>query len=167
VVWDPFAGDGAITLLMAQYGYEVHASDIKDYGLPGCVIADYRDLEPPAGVEAIVSNLPYVWALEFIQRALSQVGYAAFLVRSNFLIEGAGRDTFRAEHHPTRTYHASLRLPMMHRFGYAGPRTKSSNVPFSWAVWDRRAHHVEFPQSFNWRKIWREYEAGRLDLGAQ
>jgi hypothetical protein len=166
VIWEPFAGDGAIVNLMRQHGYEVHASDIRGYGLPGCVIADYRDLEPPDGVEAIVSNPPYGQALEFAERAITQVRYVAFLVRSNFLIEGSGRDAFRAEHHPTRTWHASLRLPMMHRYGWPGPRT-SSNVPYSWAVWDRRANHVELPQTFNWRNIWREYQAGRLDLGPQ
>jgi hypothetical protein len=94
VVWDPFAGDGAITNLMEQFGYLTHASDIEDYGLEGCRIVDYRVALVPEGVEAIVSNPPFAWALEFLERALSQVPYVAFLLRTHFLIEGSGRDRF-------------------------------------------------------------------------
>ena len=88
----------------------------------------------------------------------------AFLVRTHFLIEGSTRDRFLEEHPPTRVYYATLRLPRMHRFGYTGPKS-SSLTPYSWAVWDRRANHVELPNRFNWREIMTEYEAGRLDLG--
>lgn len=163
-VWDPFAGDGAITTLMAQHGYEMWASDIRDYGLAGCLIADYRTVDLPDGVQAIVSNPPYAWALEFAERAISQVGYVAFLLRSNFLIEAGGRDRFFEEHPVTRVYHSSQRLPRMHRFGWTGKRT-SSLTPYSWAVWDRRANQVELPRRFRWRDIWAEYQAEHLDLG--
>jgi hypothetical protein len=66
----------------------------------------------------------------------------------------------------TRAYHASLRLPRMHHSDWTGKKT-SSQTPYSWAVWDRRAKHVELPKRFNWREITTEYEAGRLDLGPQ
>jgi 2-polyprenyl-3-methyl-5-hydroxy-6-metoxy-1,4-benzoquinol methylase len=36
VILDPCAGDGAFTTLMAAHGYETHANDIFDYGLPVC-----------------------------------------------------------------------------------------------------------------------------------
>lgn len=164
VVWDPYAGDGAITKLMARLGYEMHASDIKDYGLEGCQIADYRIAQVPEGVEAIISNPPFAWALEFLKRALSQVPYVAFLLRTHFLVEAVTRDAFLDEHPVTRPYYASLRLPRMHRFGWTGKKT-SGLTPYSWAVWDSRAKHVELPRRFNWREIMTEYEAGRLELG--
>jgi hypothetical protein len=134
------------------------------YGLEGCEIVDYRVAEVPVGVEAIVSNPPFAWALEFLERALCQVPYVAFLLRTHFLIEGSERDRFLEEHPTTRTYHASLRLPRMHHIGWTGKKS-SSQTPYSWCVWDRRANHIELPQRFNWRTVMTEYEAGRLDLG--
>lgn len=163
-VADPMAGDGAIVKPMASFGYRMFASDLADYGLEGCQIVDYRDLVLPDWVEGIVANPPFAWALEFLQRAITQVPYVAFLLRSHFLIEAAGRKQFRAQYPVTRTWHASLRLPRMHRFGWTGKRT-SSQTPYSWCVWDRRANHLERPDEFNWRAIWADYEAGRLDLG--
>ena len=145
--------------------YRVFAADLVDYGLEDCVICDYRSLLLPLWVEAVVTNPPCVHALEFLRRALSQVGYVAFLVRSNFLIEAEGRDAFFEEHPPARVYHSSQRLPRMHRFGWAGKKT-TSQTPFSWLIWDRRADHPEQPRRYRWKDIWREYEAGRLDLGA-
>jgi hypothetical protein len=132
--------------------YETHASDIEDYGLEGCRIVDYRIAQVPAGVEAIISNPPFAWALEFLERALSQVSYVAFLLRTHFLTEGSGRDRFLEEHPATRVYHASLRLPRMHHIGWTGKKT-SSQTPYSGAIWDRRANHVALPRRFNWREI--------------
>jgi hypothetical protein len=97
--------------LFRQAGYVVTASDIKDYGLPGCLIADYFTLPPIPGIEGIVTNPPYLVAQRLAEKALAEARYVALLLRSNFLIEGSGRDTFLEAHPPTRVRHASLRLP--------------------------------------------------------
>jgi hypothetical protein len=163
LILDPCAGLGAFTTLMAQFGYETHANDIFDYGLEGCSISDYLTMEPLPGIEAVVTNPPYAKAVEFLKKALGECGYVAFLLRSMWLADGDGRDDLLERHPPVRTYHLK-RLPMMHRLGYAGPRS-TSNVPHSLIIWDRRANHVEPPQRVRWKDIWREYEAGRLNLG--
>jgi hypothetical protein len=164
VILDPCAGKGAFTTLMAQFGYETHANDIFNYGLEGCSISDYLTMEPFPGIEAIATKPPYAKAVEFLKKALGECGYVAFLLRSMWLADADGRDDLLERHPPVRTYHLK-RLPMMHRLGYPGPRTKSSNVPHSLMVWDRRANHIEPPRRVRWREIWREYEAGRLELG--
>ena len=46
-IWEPAAGDGAIVKELRRAGYSVTASDISDYGLPGCMIADYLLIHPP------------------------------------------------------------------------------------------------------------------------
>jgi hypothetical protein len=164
VIFDPCAGDGAFTRLMAEHGYETHANDIRDYGLAGCTIGDYLAMPPIPGVEGVVTNPPFRWALEFLRKAVAETSYVGALLRANFLIEAAGRDAFFAEHPPARVYYSSQRLPMMHRYGWTGNRS-TSNTPYAFAVWDRRANHVEPPQRFRWRAILAEYEAGRLELG--
>lgn len=164
VILDPCAGNGAITRLLTQFGYETHANDIKDYGLERCSIGDYMTYETPPWIEGIVTNPPFKKALEFAQKALDESGYVAFLVRSNFLIEAASRDAFFEQHPPARVYHFSQRLPSMHILDWAGPRA-GNQTPYSWAVWDRRAKRVELPLRFRWRPIWDEYSSGRLELG--
>jgi hypothetical protein len=166
VILDPCAGKGAFTTLMAQHGYETYANDIFDYGLEGCSISDYLTMELLPGIEGIVTNPPYAKAVEFLKKALGECGYVAFLLRSMWLADADGRDDLLERHPPVRTYHLK-RLPMMHRLDYTGPRTKSSNVPHSLMVWDRRANHIELPRRPRWREIMREYEAGRLELGPQ
>lgn len=165
VIFDPCAGDGAIIKLLDKHGFTTFANDIKDYGLTGCVIGDYLTAPPLSGIAGIITNPPYKKAIPFLEKALTEVGYVAFLLRSNFLIEAAGRDAFLAEHPPARVYYSSQRLPMMHRFGWTG-RTAPSNTPYAWGIWDRRADHVEVPVRFRWRDIWKAYQAAgeRLDL---
>jgi len=163
VLLDPCAGKGAFTTLMAQHGYEMYANDIENYGLEDCTIGDYRSYRVAPWIEGIVTNPPYKLAVEFLQKALGECGYVAFLLRSMWLADADGRDDLLERHPPVRTYHLK-RLPMMHRHGYTGKKS-TSNVPHSLIVWDCRANHIEPPVRPSWRKIMTEYEAGRLSLG--
>jgi hypothetical protein len=144
----------SVSLLLQRAGYDVTTCDIKDYGLPGCRIADYFKLTPPRGVEGVVTNPPYNKARQFLEKALADAAsYVALLLRTNFLFEGAGRsELLERQHPPTRVWNADLRLPMMHRAGWTGKRPPS-NTPYSWVVWDQRANAREFPRRFNWREI--------------
>jgi hypothetical protein len=150
-LWEPAAGDGAIVRLLRAAGHSVIASDVHDYGLEGCGIRDYLTAEPPAGIEGIVTNPPYRLAQQFAEKALGEVPYVAFLVRSNFDVEGVKRMPFRASHPPTRIWRSARRLPMMHRYGWTGNRAPS-NTPYSWLVWERGMPR-EFPQDFNWHEL--------------
>jgi hypothetical protein len=150
---EPCAGDGAISILLQRAGYDVTTSDIRDHGLPGCQIGDYFKLAPPPGIEGVVTNPPYNRAQRFLEKALADARYVALLLRSNFLLEGAGRtELLDRQHPPTRVWTADLRLPMMHRKGWTGKRA-SSNTAYSWVIWDERANAREFPRRFNWREI--------------
>jgi hypothetical protein len=72
------------------------------------------------------------------------------LVRSNFYVEAARRDAFFVKHPPTRVWFASLRLPMMHRYRWAGPK-KPSNTAHCGLVWERGLPPT-LPQRFNWKE---------------
>ena len=50
-----------------------------------------------------------------------------------------------------RVWFASLRLPMMHRYQWAGPK-KPSNTAHCWLVWERGAAR-EYPERFNWKEL--------------
>jgi hypothetical protein len=78
---DPCAEDGAFTRLLDRHGYTTHANDIADYGLASCAISDYFAYQMPVGVEGILTNPPFAKAAEFLEKALREVGYVAFLLR--------------------------------------------------------------------------------------
>lgn len=150
-LWEPAAGNGAIVRPLRETGRFVVATDVHNYGLEGCAIYDYLTADPPPGIQGIVTNSPYKRAQEFAEKALSEVPYVAFLVRSNFDIEGVKRMVFRARHPSTRIWRSARRLPMMHRYGWDGPLAPS-NIPHCWLVWEREAPR-EFPQDFDWREL--------------
>src|SRR5262249_54516378 len=90
-LWEPAAGDGAIVQPLRETGRLVVASDIHDYGLEDCALRDYLTANPPPFIQGIVTNPPWKRALLFARKAVSDVPYAALLVRSNFEIEGIRR----------------------------------------------------------------------------
>ena len=151
---EPCAGDGAISILLQRAGYDVTTFDIRDHGLSGCQLGDYFKLTPPPEVEGVVTNPPYKKAQQFLEKGIADGSrYVALLLRTNFLFEGAGRTgLLEVQHPPTRVWTADLRLPMMHRAGWAGKRAPS-NTAYSWVIWDGRANARELPRQFNWRKI--------------
>jgi hypothetical protein len=149
-LWEYGAGIGNIVTTLRQAGYICHASDIYDYGFPGCKIEDYATAAPPLGVEGIVTNPPFNRALEFLQKSISEVPYVAYLLRTNFLESTRRLPFFRASP-PARIWISSRRLPMMHRFGWTGP-TAASNVCYGWFVWDAASDEKCRLDWFDWQE---------------
>jgi hypothetical protein len=151
-IWEAAAGDGAIVRPLQAAGYTVLASDIADYGLPGCEAGvDYLTAPPRPEAQGIVTNPPYRLAARFAEKALREVPYVALLLRTNFL-EGTTRLPFFRRHEPARVWISSRRLPMMHRHGWQGPRA-ASNTCFAWFVWDARSERKRVVDWFDWKKL--------------
>jgi len=132
-IWEPAAGDGAIADPLADAGFTVSTSDIVDRGR-GYVLSDYLTSKVPEGACGIVTNPPFNLLNEFIEKALNDVPYSAWLCRINVLESVRRLPLFRSTP-PARIWVSSRRLPMMHRGDWEGRRT-SSNMCFCWAVWD-------------------------------
>ena len=141
--------------MLRAHGREVLPIDIYAYeGRPAdTVIADYLNALQldTSGYEGAITNPPYRHALAFAEKLLREHRYVGLLLRSNFYVEAAERDAFFEAHPPTRVWFASLRLPMMHRYGWTGPR-QASNTAHCWLVWDNGAPR-EFPQRFDYRRV--------------
>lgn len=150
-LWEPAAGDGAIVRPLRAAGFHVVASDVADYGLENCRAGvDYLVAKPPVGVEGVVTNPPYKLALPFAKKAIREVRYLALLLRTNFL-ESTSRLPFFRSHEPARIWISSRRLPMMHRYGWQGPRSPS-NTCFAWFIWDSHATSTGRVHWFDWRE---------------
>lgn len=142
VIWEPACGPGAIVRELRAVGHVVIASDLVDYrdrGLADQMSGVDFELERamPGRAQAIVTNPPFKRADHFVVRALELAPKVAMLLRLGFIANGVkhratAMDGGRLKYFcPFRA-----RLPMMHRDGWAGPRS-TSQTDFAWYVWDR------------------------------
>ena len=138
-IWEPACGPGAITRVLRAAGHEVWSTDLVDYELPD---QDQSGIDflmehgsMPYYVGSILTNPPYKLADQFVRHALLLCPRVYMLLRLAFL-ESEGRSDIIDGGLLHRVYVFRKRLPMMHRAGWAGPRT-SSAMAFAWFCWDR------------------------------
>jgi hypothetical protein len=137
VVWEPACGPGAIVGLLRAAGHTVIATDLNDWGCPDS--ESRRDFlfeqRAPDGCECIITNPPYKLAQTFVLKARELVPKVVMLLRLGFL-ESERRRNILESGDLARVFVFRNRLPMMHRFGWAGPRASSATA-YAWFVWDR------------------------------
>lgn len=82
-IWEPACGDGAMSRVLEEYGYNVISTDIREdsgFGIGGC---DYlQSLNEP--VSAIITNPPFALASEFIIKAVGEAPLVAMLLKSQY-----------------------------------------------------------------------------------
>jgi len=150
-IWEPAAGQGAISRILQAQGHDVRSTDIVDYGWEGCRSGvDYLKAAPVNGIEGIITNPPFLLGVEFAEKALQEVGYLALLLRTNWL-ESQERLPFFREHPPTRVWISSRRLPMMHRHGWDGKKA-ASNTCYAWFIWQDGRDRVPLDW-FDWKEF--------------
>jgi hypothetical protein len=150
-IWEPAAGNGAISRILQEAGREVVSTDLADYGWEGCRSGiDYLSALPQPSVQGIVTNPPFRLAVRFARKAISEAPYVALLLRTNFL-ESKGRLPFFRRTPPTRIWVSSSRLPFMHRYKWEGKKS-SSNTCYAWFIWQAGA--AREPNGwFDWNEI--------------
>lgn len=133
-IWEPACGDGAISRVLQERGYEVASTDLVDrgYGMTGI---DFLMERKPLG-RNVLTNPPFKLGTEFATHALGLVpGKVAMLLKIGFL-EGPTRECL----------HQSLaRVWVIRRrvtFLKAGKEFSRSNGKggihtYAWFVWDK------------------------------
>ena len=135
-IWEPACGPGAIVRALRARGHKVVASDIVDYGCEDQILLDFLKLEgDDVGIECIVTNPPYQWAQQFVEKALGFSPLVIMLMRLAFY-ESDRRRHILENCGLARIHVFRKRLPMMHRKDWEGPKA-NSGMAFGWFVWDR------------------------------
>ncbi len=132
-IWEAACGDGAISRILQETGYDVVSTDLYDrgFGKPGVDFLRCRESLAPN----LVTNPPYSITTAFARQALTLCrGKICLLLRLAFL-EGKERQSLFEESGLARVHVFSGRLPRMHRHGWTGPRT-TSTIAFAWFVWE-------------------------------
>jgi hypothetical protein len=132
-IWEPACGNGAISKVLIENGYNVVSSDIQDYGYP-FIEMDFLKCEPKHLAPNIVTNPPFKLGEEFVRKALDVVmpgGYVCILHKLQFL-EGQKRKALFQEHPPSTVHVFSKRLSLS-RDGK--PQKNGGMMAFAWYVW--------------------------------
>lgn len=140
-IWEPAAGDGAMSRVLEAAGYNVLSTDLIDRGYcPGGrdFLLDYETM-----ADNIVTNPPFYLAEEFLEHALTRSRRKVALLCRLAWLEGKERGkTFRARP-PARVWVFSSRVQMA-RSGTDVGKGGGGMVPFCWMVWE--AGHVGRPE---------------------
>ena len=141
-IWEPCAGKGAISRVIAASGRTVFASDILAYEGADAGIERVDFLltrQPPHPVvRVIVSNFPFADNDACIEHGLDLGCRVICLMRWAWAegvdgaIRGSGLRSTLVDKHLTHVWLGKERLPMMHREGYDGPKLAKGAVPYAW-----------------------------------
>lgn len=144
---EPCAGDGAIISTVDRADVRWTAVEIqrqfepllrKIPGIESIEIGDFMDYRPPAALDskrpfdAVITNPPYLDAMEFVEHCLELSTHVTMLLRLNFLASNK-RNTFMREHCPDVYV-----LP--DRPSFTGNGTDS--IEYAWFVWDSGARRT-------------------------
>lgn len=146
-IWEPACGDGAMSRVLEACGQPVVSSDLIDRGY-GEVGRDFL-MEWNPRSDHVVTNPPFRWAMEFVDRALLLTrqpgGKVAMFLRLAFL-EGLERQRWFAGTPLARVWVMSRRVPMA-RGKAAGAGDGHGVIAFAWFVWE---HGHAGPPALGW-----------------
>ncbi len=135
-VHDACAGEGHMAEVLREYFDEVHASDVRDYGMGygvGSFVGDGADVyRLPERADWNIMNPPFKLGIDFARQALRQARIGtALLVRTSWL-ESSERYRLFAERPPTTVGVFSERVPMTK--GRWDPEA-STATSYVWITW--------------------------------
>lgn len=132
-IWEPACGEGHIAKVLEAHGYDVSSSDL--------IYRGYGDAEPYDFLKHndylydmdIITNPPYKYALEFVEKALASISEGhkvAMLLKLQFL-EGQKRRRLFDKNPPQTVYIFSERQECAKN----GEFTGKSAVAYAWFIW--------------------------------
>lgn len=134
-VWEPACGGGHLSRVLEAHGHSVRNSDIVDRMGGGVEILDFIEGDTGVWEGDIITNPPYSFAQEFVEKALSTVvdgSKVAMFLKLTFL-EGKKRKEMFAKYPPKRVYVFSSRVACAKGGDFSS--TQSSAVAYAWFIW--------------------------------
>lgn len=137
VIWECACGGGHLAQVLKNNGYEVIATDLiyRGYGDKESLNFLEETLDEFEG--DIITNPPYKYALEFVQKALDsvQVGRKVAMFLKLQFLEGKARKQFFLENPPKVVYVSSSRLNCAMNGDF--DKYESSAIAYAWFVWEK------------------------------
>ncbi len=135
-VWECACGEGHISKVLESHGYDVSSTDLIYRGYGEEEPYDFLKCDETDIDEDIITNPPYKYAKEFVEKALDIVlpgRKVAMFLKLTFL-EGKARRQMFEKHPPARIYVFSSRVNCAKNGQFAGTQ---SAVAYAWFVWEK------------------------------
>lgn len=137
-IWEPACGEGHLSKMMRwKYGKDVKESDIVDR--MGNEVIDFLKVDNDFTWDGdIITNPPYKYAKEFVEKSLSVVrdgGKVAMFLKLTFLEGVSRRELF--DKMPPRTVYVFSKRQNCAKNGDFDTYTSNSCVCYAWFVWER------------------------------
>ena len=137
-IWEPACGDGRLARVLEWHGFEVIATDLREYPGFGTGGLDFLCENPEekwgwdiGEIDAIVTNPPFSLAEEFIRRALSITPNVAMLLKQTYWNVGGRSTGLWFDHMPDLELKLTWRLAFL-----AKERGNSPLMDCMWNVWN-------------------------------
>ena len=134
-VWEPACGEGHMSEVLKEYGYNVRSSDLVDRGYGD--VGDFLAIDNTYWHGDIITNPPYKYASEFVQKALQIIdkgNKVAMFLKLTFL-EGKGRRQLFKNFPPKVVWVSSSRLKCAMNGDFAS--VGGSATAYAWFVWEK------------------------------
>lgn len=134
-VWECACGEGHLSKVLTNRGYNVLSTDIIDYGY-GIGGMDFLSMYGEYDGD-IITNPPYKYAIKFVEHALSLVteGHkVAMFLRLSFL-EGKSRRLLFNKYPPKTVYVASGRITCAKNGDFENPY--GGALAHAWFIWEK------------------------------
>lgn len=131
---EPACGEGHISEGLKAAGYEVVSRDLVDRGYGE--VADFLAIDNLAWDENIVTNPPYKYAQQFVEKALRIIPEGkkvAMFLKLQFLEGKARRALFRSTP-PIRVWVSSSRLKCAPNGDFDAIK---GSAAYAWVVWEK------------------------------
>ena len=137
-IWECACGTGELSKRFEELGYRVHSTDLIDrgYGVGGIDFLIQQDKYNGN----IITNPPYKYAQEFIEKALSLVteGKKVCMFLKVQFLEGKKRKVLFTKYPPKTVYVSSSRLLCAKNGDFEGMiKGGGSAVAYAWFVWEK------------------------------
>lgn len=134
-ILEPSCGEGHISRVLTAAGYEVVSRDLADRGFGE--VADFLAPENRVWEGDIVTNPPYAFAQEFVERALEIIPEGrkvAMFLKLTFL-EGKKRSRLFENYPPRRVWVSHARLLCAKNGDFES--STGSATAYGWFVWEK------------------------------
>lgn len=134
-IWEPACGEGHISEVLKKHGYTVYSTDLIDRGYGNGTHGDFLTHSMDFWDGDIITNPPYKYAREFVEKALDTVtdGHKVAMFLKLTFLEGQARRTLFKTNPPQTVYVSSSRIEC----GKNGVFTGESAVAYCWIVWQK------------------------------
>ena len=138
-IWECAAGQGHMSERLKEYGYVVKSTDLIDRGYCEGGVNFLKETDTYYGA-AIISNPPYKYAQEFIEKALELItdgNKVCMFLKIQFL-EGKKRKELFKKYPPKVIYVSSSRLLCAKNAEFEQMiKGGGSAVAYAWFVWEK------------------------------